>query len=404
MRGIQINRFIALAVAFLIFTLNSSTGIAAEIFVQPGGSIQAAINNASSGDEIVIGPGNYTENIIITKGDLVIRSETGNPEDTIIGASNSSINVLYVRANNVTISGFKIRAAENQDVTGIHMAACSNCAVSNNDLSENYLGLSLSSSKNNTISNNSMNLNENYGIHLVRSENNVLFNNTANSNAHGIVLESNSIDNNLTGNLANSNIGYGFYLISSGNNTFSNNTAIENDMGIYAVSSNMSIISGNNVSKNVNYGIWLSRSNDCIISGNIANKTRCGIYLDSSDNNTVYGNIVASNTESGLSMCPACDNNTVFNNYFNNVYNTDIGNRKNHWNIKRTAGKNIVGGPYIAGNFWAKPDGKGFSETAPDENKDGIADIAYNETNVTDYLPLVPVHDPEQEVVPLGTT
>lgn len=249
-----------------------------------------------------------------------------------------------------------------------------------------------------------MNLNENYGIHLVRSENNVLFNNTANSNAHGIVLESNSMDNNLTSNLANSNTGYGFYLISSSNNTFSNNTAIENNMGIYSVSSNMSIISGNNVSENINYGVWLSHSSYSIISGNTVDKTGCGIHLDSSDSNKLFENIIASNSDSGLSMCRACDNNTAFNNYFNNVYNTDIGNSKNHWNIKRTAGKNIVGGPYIAGNFWANPGGTGFSETAPDKNKDGIADLAYNETNVTDYLPLVPVPDPEKEVVPLETT
>lgn len=402
MWGVKINRFIALAVAFLIFTLNSSTGIAVEISVQPGESIQAAINNASSGDEIVIGSGNYTESIIITEDNLVIRSETGNPEDTIIVASNSSVNALYVRANNVTISGFKIRAA-NPDFTGIHLAACSNCSISNNDLSENYLGLSLSSSKNNIISNNSMNLNENYGIHIIRSENNVLFNNTANSNAHGIVLESNSRDNNLTNNLANSNTGYGFYLINSGSNTFSNNTAIENDMGIYAVNSNVSIISGNNVSENINYGIWLSRSSYSIISGNTANKTSYGIHLDSSDSNRLYGNIIALNTDSGLSMCPACDNNTVFNNYFNNVYNTDIDNSKNYWNIKRTSGKNIAGGPYIAGNFWANPEGKGFSETAPDENKDGIADIAYNGTNVTDYLPLVSAPDSDREAVPSET-
>lgn len=387
----------------MILTLNSGTGVAVEIIVQPGESIQAAINNASSGDEIVIGPGNYTENIMITQDDLVIRSETGNPEDTIIGASNSSVNALYVRADNVTVSGFKLGAAEYRNLTGIHMAACSNCTISNNNLSENYLGLSLSSSKNNTISNNSMNLNENYGIHLVRSENNLLFNNTVNSNAHGIVLESNSSDNNLTGNLANSNRGFGFYLVNSGNDSFSNNTAIKNNMGIYVLNSNMSIISGNNFSENINYGIWLSRSNHNTISGNTVNNTNYGIYLDASDNNRLYGNLIAANAESGLSMCPACDNNTVFNNYFNNAYNTDIGNRKNHWNIIRTEGKNIVGGPYIAGNFWANPEGTGFSETAPDADKDGIADRAYNETNVTDYLPLVPVPEPEPEF-PLETT
>lgn len=403
MWGIKINRFIALAVAFLMFAFNSSTAVAVEIFVEPGESIQAAINNASSGDEIVIGTGNYTENVIITKDDLVIRSETGNPEDTVIGASNSSINALYLRAYNVTISGFKIGGAGYPDVTGIHMAACSNCTISDNNLSENYVGLSLSSSKNNTILNNSMELNEIYGIHSVRSENNSFFNNTADSNAHGIVLESNSSSNNLTGNLANSNIGYGFYLINSGNNTLNNNTAVENSMGIYVVSSNMSIISGNNVSENINYGIWFSRSNYSTIFGNIANKTRCGMHLDSSDNNRLYENIIASNIYSGLSMCPACKNNTVFNNYFNNVYNTDIDNTKNHWNIKRTSGTNIVGGPYIAGNFWANPGGTGFSETATDENKDGIADTAYNESNVTDYFPLVSVPGPEQEITPLET-
>jgi parallel beta-helix repeat protein len=403
MWGVKINRFIALAVAFLIFTLNSSTGIAVEIFVQPGESIQAAINNASSGDEIVIGSGNYKENIMITKDDLVIRSETGNPEDTIIEAGNSGGNVLYMQANNVTIRGIKIRAAEYPEMTGIHMTTCSNCAISNNDLSENYLGLSLSNSKNNMVSNNSMNLNENYGIHLIHSENNVISNNTANSNTHGIVLESNSDDNNLKNNLANSNFDYGFYIISSGNNTVNNNTAIGNEMGIYAVNSNRSIISGNNVSENVKYGIWLSRSNYGTICWNIAKKMSYGIHLDSSDNNRLYGNIIASNIYSGLSMCRACDNNTVFNNYFNNVYNTNIGNNRNHWNIKRTKGKNIVGGPYIAGNFWTKPGGNGFSETAPDENKDGIADVVYNETNVTDYLPLVSVPDPEQELILLET-
>jgi parallel beta-helix repeat protein len=403
MWGIKINRFVALVVAVLIFALNSGTGIATDFFVQQGESIQGVINNASSGDEIIVSPGNYTESIMITKGDLVIRSETGNPEDTIIEASNSSINVLYLRANNVTISGFKIQAVNYSDVTGIHMAECSNCTISNNNLSENSLGLSLSSSKNNKISNNIVNSNKIYGIHFVRSENNIFFNNTANSNAHGIVLESNSSGNNLTNNMANFNTGYGFYLINSSNNTFNNNTAIENDMGIYLVNSNTSIISRNNVSENANYGIWISRSNYSTISGNTANKTNCGIHFDSSDNNILHGNIIASNADSGISMCPACDNNTVFNNYLNNMYNADIGNRKNHWNIKRTEGKNIVGGPYLAGNFWARPGGAGFSETAPDENNDGITDVAYNETNVTDYLPLVSVSNPEQEAVPVKT-
>ena len=89
-RGILINRFVTLAIAFFIFTSCSSVGTAVELTVQPGESIQSVVDNASSGDEIVISPGNYNENIIITKDNIVLRSSSGNPEDTIITANNNA--------------------------------------------------------------------------------------------------------------------------------------------------------------------------------------------------------------------------------------------------------------------------------------------------------------------------
>ena len=43
----------------------------------------------------------------------------------------------------------------------------------------------------------------------------------------------------------------------------------------------------------------------------------------------------------------------------------------------------------MGGNYWAKPDGTGFSQTCADANVDGICDDVYNlATNNTDYLPL----------------
>jgi hypothetical protein len=44
----------------------SGTGVA-EILVQPGGSIQAAVNSANSGDTIIVEPGTYVGNIDISK-------------------------------------------------------------------------------------------------------------------------------------------------------------------------------------------------------------------------------------------------------------------------------------------------------------------------------------------------
>lgn len=404
MWGIKINKFVSLSIAFLIFTLGSSNGTAIEILVQPGESIQAAVNNTSSGDLIIVKPGNYSENIIIGTPNLTVRSESGNPENTIVSANNPSVNVFHIRANNVTINGFKLRSAQYAEVTGIYLAGCSRCTISNNDLSENYLGMYLSNSKNNMITDNKMSLNEKYGIQLMHSEGNILSNNSASSSHHGIVLENNCSDNNLTGNTASLNAGYGFYFINSSSNNLNNNTISRNDMGIYLTNSNLNIISGNNILENIRYGMWISHSNYSIISGNTINKNNLGIRLNSSDNSTLSGNILVFNYISGLSMCPACDNNTMFNNYLNNTLNVEVGNRRNAWNMEKKAGVNIVGGPYLGGNFWANPIGTGFSQTAQDKDENGIADIKYNETNITDNLPLVPVSYPQQKALPLANS
>jgi hypothetical protein len=51
--GIRIKTSTALLVTFLILLIISGLGAASEIIVQPGGSIQKAVNNSSSGDELL---------------------------------------------------------------------------------------------------------------------------------------------------------------------------------------------------------------------------------------------------------------------------------------------------------------------------------------------------------------
>jgi len=89
------HRLATLLVGTLILMACSGIVTAAEIIVQPGGSIQSAISSASSGDVIIIKSGTYTENIrITTTPNLVIRSESGRPEDTIITAKSSVTSVV----------------------------------------------------------------------------------------------------------------------------------------------------------------------------------------------------------------------------------------------------------------------------------------------------------------------
>jgi len=400
------NRSTSLLMAILVFTLSSGIG-AAEIIVQPGGSIQAAVNNAtSSGDLIIVKPGVYYENIIINKPNLVIESESGDPENTVIMAENANTNVFYTGVNGITISGFKIKSGGYSGVTGIHLTRCSNCNISNNNLSYNDIGISLSDSNSNAISDNRINSNIHDGIYLLRSDRNTILNNIVYFNNHGIVLE-NASSNSLTSNQVVSNTGVGFYLRNSSSNNLYINIATRNDRGIYLLYSDTNTMSSNSISENNNYGILISHSNYNTISRNTANRTSRGIHLDSSTSNTVTGNIVAANSVSGFFMCRDCHRNLFYNNYANNTLNADINNTDTTWNLTKTAGRNIVGGPYIGGNFWANPTGDGFSETTQDKDGDGIADTPYtwlnaNRTSVTDYLPLVQVSNPQLPVLPVA--
>jgi hypothetical protein len=67
----------------------------------------------------------------------------------------------------------------------------------------------------------------------------------------------------------------------------------------------------------------------------------------------------------------------------------------NIWNITQTPGTNIVGGPYLGGNYWAKPDGTGFSQINLDIDHDGFCDFQFDFAGNTDYLPLHLYEAPE---------
>lgn len=127
-------------------------------------------------------------------------------------------------------------------------------------------------------------------------------------------------------------------------------------------------------------GVYLYERIDVTIRNLTVQSFDCGIYLNSSTNNILQGNTVSSNGD-GIYLNTSTGN-TIYNNYFNNASNFLFGGTiySNTWNTTKTSGTNIVGGPYLGGNFWAKPDDTGFSQTHPDT--DG-ADSA------TRYIPLL---------------
>lgn len=148
----------------------------------------------------------------------------------------------------------------------------------------------------------------------------------------------------------------------------------------------------NNKVQGIEYGILLNGSESNTISDNLITLNKKGIRLESSNSNDILDNIIAYNYGPGISL-EASSRNHIYNNYFKNAENVEEKdvNAENLWQNPLVTRQNIVRGPYIAGNFWSDPQGKGYSETCVDENNNGICDAAYNITGGgTDKSPLFP--------------
>lgn len=199
-----------------------------------------------------------------------------------------------------------------------------------------------------------------YGIALSESRNNIIDNNSISNTSSVIFINFISGYNEITNNtLISNNEGIVINYLSPGNN-LKNNTIIKNNIGISILySCPETLITENKVESNENYGIYIGQSS--------TNPSLNGNYL-------IYNNFF---------------NNTI--NYFNKVgcgAHVPV-----FWNIIKTSGTNIVGGQYLGGNYWAKLDGTGFSETCSDLNEDGICDLPYNINGSDfDYLPLTIPH------------
>ena len=81
--------------------------MAATIHVNPGESIQAAVNAASAGDIIVIAAGTYTENVTINKALTFQGANFGVSGNATRGAESTINGAFTVASNNITIDGLR---------------------------------------------------------------------------------------------------------------------------------------------------------------------------------------------------------------------------------------------------------------------------------------------------------
>ena len=224
-------------------------------------------------------------------------------------------------------------------------------------------------------------------LYFSGGDNNILSNNIVSSNGHDGICLKDSSNNTLTNNTASNN-GYGIYLQDSSNSILSNNIALKNNAcGIYAYSCDNNIITNNIANANNCDGISLRFSCGNNISNNdIHLNEGGGIYVENSTSSTISNNNISGNSYYGIGLYSS-NNNLIYNNYFNNTNNAAYDDGNNRWNITKTAGTNIIGGPYLGGNYWS-------DYTGIDTDEDGLGDwltpysCSGEIKNGGDYLPL----------------
>lgn len=167
-------------------------------------SIQAAIDNASSGDTVQVYSGNYREKIEISKSIFLV----GEDRDLTIISNDAADSLISIRADKVTVKNFTIRKTI-MGASGIGIQILSGYnVISQNKILGIQDGILIYSYSSNTISDNIVSFNTNTGVSIYFSSGNFLSNNLISDNYQGISISF------------------------SGNNVFSENTVSNNSVGV----------------------------------------------------------------------------------------------------------------------------------------------------------------------------
>jgi parallel beta-helix repeat protein len=184
----------------VIITLISITILPAadalEYTVAPTGaeftSIQAAINRAFPGDTILVNSGTYKENLLLNKTINLIGVDSGGGAPIIDPANNG--NAMEILSDGCRVEGFTF---QNIGLLNGILVTSSENTIRRNSFLNTAKGIYLQSAMKNTIYGNNITNSSQFGISLESSNDNLIEENTVAKNSIGIDLDKYSLSNQI---------------------------------------------------------------------------------------------------------------------------------------------------------------------------------------------------------------
>lgn len=338
--------------------------------VQPGESVQAAIDAAAPGDTIEIARGRYPGHLLVAKP-LTLR---GIERPTIDGELKE--NTISVKAEDVTIEGLIVANSGGDTLyqhAGIYIYPGSHRAVVRNcDFSYTLFGLWIEKADDVLIENNLITGKRDFdspkrgnGIQLYNTQRARIIGNNVSFVRDAIYVDV-SHDAIFRGNKLHHSR-YGTHYMTSYRNIWEDNETWYNRGGLALMEVRDQIVRNNRAWGNSDHGIMLRTIQDAVIENNVVAGNQRGFFIYDAEYNEIRGNSVIDNVV-GIHLWAGSKNNQVEGNDF-------IANREQ---IRYVAARDMVWGEKL-GNHWSNYLGW-------DRNGDGIGDVRYEANDMVDRL------------------
>ena len=270
----------------------------------PFQNINDGIDYAIDGDTVFVFNGTYNESVNIDKSINVIGEDKN---ITIIDGQKKRANVVRLKANGITISGFSvIRSKDWANDVGMLILSSYN-TVKDNIIANNFGG---------------------EGGIFIDGDYNEIINNIIINNQR---IYSDGI----------------FISYKAHYNVISGNTIEQNNRGMRIHATKNNIIVNNNISNNAHKGIWITMGENNEVSNNrIENNSEAGIEIERDASNFfIYDNIIKNN-DKGLIINDAVSIKVVGNSFKKSGIQL-LGNKLNHWNTHEIKNNQLNGKPIV---------------------------------------------------------